>query len=154
MRARSNALLLIMFTVPLMPSAGLAGVGTLVTSMRETLLIETCVKRNARLAALPEALASCAPSAETAVMLGSKPRTATALGEASEYSMVTPGMNFMNSATLPSVTSPNASVATTFLMFCAKRCSLVARASPSVRREEEATNASSFTIPAEDAAAP
>ena len=147
MRARSNALLLTMFTLPEMPSAGLAGVGTFVTSMREMLLIETWVKRKARLAALPEALASCAPSAVTPVMLGSKPRTATALGEASEYSMVTPGINFMNSATLPSVTSPNASVATTFLMFLAKRCSLVARASPSVSRDAEATKASSFTTP-------
>src|SRR5689334_10487731 len=103
-RLRSNALLLTMFTVPEMPSAGLAGVGTLVTSMRDMLFTETCVKRKLRLAALPEALAMAEPSIVTDVMLGSKPRTATALGDASEYSIVTPGRNFMNSATLPSVT--------------------------------------------------
>ena len=53
----------------------------------------------------------------------------------------------MNSAMLPSGTSPKASVETTFLMFGAKRCSLVASASPSVSLEAVNTNGSSFTTP-------
>ena len=61
--------------------------------------------------------------------------------------MVMPGMNRMNSATLPSITSPKASVATTFLMLAANRCSLVASDSPSVSLEVERTKASSFTTP-------
>jgi hypothetical protein len=58
-----------------------------------------------------------------------------------------PGRNFMNSATLPSVTSPKASVATTFLILDAKRCSFVANASPSVSFEADSTKAFSFTVP-------
>ena len=53
----------------------------------------------------------------------------------------------MNSATLPSAMSPKASVATTFLILAAKRCSFVARASPSVTFEVEAMKASIFTMP-------
>ena len=89
-----------------MPLAGLAGVGTLVTSMREMLLIETCMKSNWRVLPLREALARVAPSLVTLVWLGSNPRTETASGITSEYSMVIPGRFFMNSATLPSMTSP------------------------------------------------
>ena len=86
--------------------AGLAGVGTFVTSIREMLLIETCMKSNWRVVALREALASEAPSLVTLVWFGSKPRTETASGITSEYSIVMPGRFFMNSATLPSITSP------------------------------------------------
>ena len=73
-----------MFTEPEIPLAGLAGVGTLVTSMREMLLIDTCMKSNWREAPLREALAREAPSVVTFVMLGSKPRTETPSGMTSE----------------------------------------------------------------------
>lgn len=59
--------------------------------------------------------------------------------------MFTPGMNFMNSATLPSAMSPNSSVATTFFIFGAKRCSLIARAAALISREVATTKSSSLT---------
>ena len=51
----------------------------------------------------------------------------------------------MNSATLPSGTSPNSSVETTLRRLGAKRCSLIAMAVPLISRESPTTNASSFT---------
>jgi hypothetical protein len=138
-----------MFTEPAIESAGDAGVGTLVTSMRDTLLIETWLNSYTR--ELPAALpvfASSAPSLETTARLPGNPRTeidATEPPDSEVYSAVMPGMNFRNSPTLPSIRSPSASAATTFLMFGAKRCSLTAIASPSVSRPDETVNASSFT---------
>ncbi len=73
-----------MFTVPEMPSAGFAGVGTLVTSMRDMLSASYTQLTLPRTAYLPVAVASEEPSIVTEVMLGSKPRTATAFGESAQ----------------------------------------------------------------------
>ena len=69
-----------MFTLPERPLAGLAGVGTLVTSMRETLLIETWMKSNSRDEPMRAELAMVAPSVITLVMAPPKPRIETAVG--------------------------------------------------------------------------
>mgnify|MGYP002144296835 CR=1 FL=1 len=61
-------------------AAGLAGVGTLVTSMRETLLIETWMKSNSRDEPMRAELAMVAPSVITLVMAPPKPRIETAVG--------------------------------------------------------------------------
>src|SRR5687768_17006773 len=111
---------------PAIESAGDDGVGTFVTSSREILLMETEPNWNTR--ELPvglPVLAICAPSLETTAMLVGKPRTDTEATEPPDsvsYSAVMPGMNFRNSPTFPSMRSPSASAATTFLMFGAKRC--------------------------------
>jgi hypothetical protein len=62
-----------------------------------------------------------------------------------ELSIVMPGRNFMNSATLPSGTKPSSSVATTVRRFGAKRCSLIAIAAPSISFDDATTNRSSRT---------
>ena len=51
-----------------------------------------------------------------------------------------PGRNFMNSPMLPSAIVPNSSADTTFTMFRAKRCSLIAMAAPSISLDEATTN--------------
>ena len=136
---------------PAMESAGVEGVGTLVTSMREMLLMETWVNWKTRDEpwGLP-VLAIWRPSPETTACAVGKPRTdteATEPPDSRSYSAVTPGMNLRNSPTFPSMTSPSASAATTFLMFGAKRCSLMAMAAPSVSRPVVTTNESSLTVP-------
>ncbi len=78
MSFRSKALLLTMFTAPESESARLAGVGTFVTSMREMLLSEAWLNEKVRESPVAfEVLATCAPSVETATMLGAKPRIDT-----------------------------------------------------------------------------
>ena len=68
-----------MFTEPAIESAGVDGVGTLATSMRETLLMASWENWNVRDEPLKLALASCAPSAITSVRLVEKPRSETVL---------------------------------------------------------------------------
>jgi hypothetical protein len=90
------------------------------------------------------------PSVESTAMLLGKPRTATDATEPPDsvsYSAVMPGRNFRNSPTLPSITSPSASAAMTFLMLGANRCSLIAIDSPSVSRDVATTKESSLTVP-------
>ena len=66
-----------MLMPPPSESAGISGVGTLETSTRDTLLIETCSNSNTR-AELPETeLVMRMPSLETLVNVSAKPRTET-----------------------------------------------------------------------------
>src|SRR5438045_127464 len=105
-----------MLTEPAMESAGDDGVGTFVTSSRETLLIDTWLNWKTR--ELPvglPAVAISAPSLETTARLVGKPRTemeATDPPDSESYSAVMPGMNFRNSPTFPSIRSPSASAET------------------------------------------
>ena len=107
-----------MLTEPESESAGLAGVGTLETSTREMLLIETWLNANERESPKPlDVLAIAAPSVVTPTMLEAKPRIeilATVVASSSLYSGITPGMNFRNSPMLPSFMSPRESVESTF----------------------------------------
>ena len=116
------------------------------------LLIETSLNWNTREApwGLP-VLAISRPSVESTAIEEGKPRTATEATEPPDsvsYSAVMPGRYFRNSPTLPSITSPSESAATTVLMFAAKRCSLMAMAAPSVSRSVATVKASRRTTPA------
>ncbi len=134
-----------MLIEPETESAGVAGVGTFATSMRDTLLIASWENWNVRELPLKLAFASCAPSASTVVRFVENPRRETVLICASSWSPVMPGRNFRNSPTLPSAMSPKESVEITAFRLGAKRCSLVASASPSVSRDVATTNESSRT---------
>ena len=131
-----------MFTDPDTESAGVAGVGTLVTSTREMLLIEICSSVNVR---SPPEFAMGAPSLVTKVMLALKPRTEIAPGSNAPPPVSIPGTNFRNSPMFPPITSPIESVDTTFLRFGAKRWSLIAIAALSVSLVAATRNGSSRT---------
>ena len=134
-RGRSNALFVTRFTAPASESAGVAGVGTLVTSMREMLFSARVFMLNVRPGdALAETIE--APSDVKAVIDPPMPRTEAPTISTSLYSIARPGMNFRNSPTLLPSTSPSSSVAITFFRFGAKRCSLVAIARASVSRSD------------------
>lgn len=141
---RSNALFVTRLTAPASESAGFAGVGTLVTSIREMLFSARVFMLNVRPG---EAFAETieAPSDVNAVIEPPMPRTEAPTISTSLYSIAMPGMNFRNSPTLLPSTSPSSSVAITFFRFGAKRCSLVASARASVSRSEATVNRSSFT---------
>ena len=130
--------------MPPSESAGSAGVGTLVSSTRERLLIETWSNWNTRVDPPVCALATCMPSAVTCVRLLGSPRTDTEMMFGSAKSAVMEGRYLMNSPTLPCETSPKASAATTFLMFAAKRCSFTARAATLVSRAAVIVKGSSW----------
>ena len=71
--SRSNALLLIMFTDPARESAGMDGVGTLVTSIREISFNAMLLVSKERFTDVP-ALTIGAPSAEKDVIAPPMPR--------------------------------------------------------------------------------
>ena len=131
---------------PAKESAGVAGVGTFVTSTRETLFNELTFILNDRDAAPPAAETTEAPSDVNDVLSEPSPRTEIPTISTSLYSVARPGINLRNSPTLPPRTSPKESAERTFLMFAAKRCSLIARDFPSVSRSEVTTKLPSFTM--------
>ena len=63
--------------LPPRESAGFSGIGSFSTSVRETLLIETCSNSKIRLFAPEAELVSRMPSHETLVKFEGKPRTET-----------------------------------------------------------------------------
>ena len=136
-----------MFTEPARAEPCVSGVGENPTSTRARLLIE--IMSSAALRPVPPpgwADARLKPSMVIGTLAGGTPLIETSRAKPPELSMVMPGRNFMNSATLPSGTKPSSSVATTVLVLGAKRCSLIAMAAPSISLEVATTNLSSFTV--------
>ena len=142
---RSKALLLTRLIEPARESAGLAGVGTLETSIR-AMSLRAIERTSTERVAVVQMFEAGAPSLVIAVIPPPMPRMDTPETSARSLSTVTPGRNFMNSPTEPPRTSPSASVERTFLMLGAKRCSLVAIAWASVSRCWATTNASRRTV--------
>ena len=143
---RSNELRCTMFTEPASAAPDDSGVGEYDTSMRDRLLFETMSTCTAR-AVPPAELARLKPSTVTGTLSEDTPLMEMKRMLPPLFSTVTPGMNLSTSAALPSATPPNSSAEITFLMFAAKRCSLMAIAAPSISRVVPTTNLSSLTTP-------
>ncbi|MEY4006491.1 MAG: hypothetical protein RLZZ221_2587 [Verrucomicrobiota bacterium] len=122
----------------------MSGVGTLVISTRETLLNGTSRRSRARLLP-PKVAVVSAPSIVMPVLLPGKPRIATVVGSEPEVVTETPGRKSRNSPMFSLPRSPNSSIATTFLMFGAARCSFMATAWALISRASVTVKASSFT---------
>ncbi len=123
----------------------MSGVGTLVTSTRETLFIGISRRSSDRLLPLND-VAISPPSSVRPVLLPGNPRSETVVGSEPEVVIETPGRKRRNSPMFSAPRSPNSSIATTFLMLGALRCSFIEMACALISRASTTLKASSFTV--------
>jgi hypothetical protein len=129
---------------PPRPAAGMSGVGTLVTSTRETLFIGISRRSSERLLP-PKDVAISPPSSVRPELFPGKPRNETVVGSEPEVAIETPGRKSRNSPIFSLPRSPNSSMATTLLRLGALRCSFIEIACALISRSAMTVNASSLT---------
>ena len=133
---------------PPSPEADISGVGTFVTSTRETLFIGISRRSSERLLP-PNDVAISPPSSVRPELLPGKPRSETVVGSDPDVAIETPGRKRRNSPMFSLPRSPNSSRATTFLMFGALRCSFIEMACALISRSAVTVKASSLMVSAE-----